>query len=170
MKQRWVLGFVVLTSFAAPIFACPTAESADGVPPTLLWELSEWIAGHTDYSVTNTQISPPAVFTCVTGDRIAYEGQNILVSEDLRGAYSLPDRAIFLVSPWVSENIEDRGRLLHELVHDVQFQNAHWACPQAAEDEAYHLTALWLEEHGVTPEVNWFAIYLLSRCPSDIHP
>jgi hypothetical protein len=135
-----------------------------------LWELSEWIAGHTDYSVTKTQVSPPTVFTCVTGDTIAYEGQNRLVSEDLRGAYSLPDRTIFLVSPWVSESIEDRGRLLHELIHDVQFQNAHWACPQAAEDEAYRLTAVWLEEHGVTSEFNWFAIYLLSRCPSDIHP
>jgi hypothetical protein len=88
----------------------------------------------------------------------------------IRALYDGTWRRIYLVEPWSAELIADQARLLHELIHDVQFLNAEWLCPQEPEWEAYRLTADWLEEHGVVPDFDWFEVYLLSRCPSDHHP
>lgn len=172
--MRRPFSFLALCQVASVLpsvcFSCPGAEPITDVPAPLLIELTDWIARNTDYDVSVTLASPPAIRACSIGETISYEGVETVVAADLRGAYSLTDRTIFLVSPWSPDNIADRARLLHELVHDVQFQTARWRCAQAAETEAYRLTATWLEAQGMVPHFNWFEIYLLSRCPSDIHP
>ena len=79
-------------------------------------------------------------------------------------------RRIHLVRPWGAANARDQSRLLHELIHDVQFQNKSWECPNATEWEAYKLHEEWLQQHGINPNFNWFAIQMRARCPRDIHP
>jgi hypothetical protein len=157
------------TSLAGAAAACPSAEPlvAD---PALLRGLTEWIAAHTAYDASRTRDDPPEILTCGTGETILYEDRETVVESGLRAAYGLLHRRIFLIAPWSPNDPADQARLLHELVHDVQFQSAEWPCPQAAEAEAYRLTAEWMEEQGLEPDFDWFEVYLLARCPDRTHP
>ena len=79
-------------------------------------------------------------------------------------------RRIHLVRPWDASNTKDRSRLLHELIHDVQYINRGWTCKEEPEWEAYKLQEAWLAAQGVASEFDWLHIFMLSRCPRDIRP
>lgn len=136
------------------------------IPATLLNDLVGWIARNTDYDVSLTYRSPPAIIFCEVGDTVTYEGAGLIVDPALRAAYDLRDRRIHLVAPWSSENPFDVSVLLHELIHDVQLANRVWDCIGAPEFEAYWLQDKWLAERGIRPGFDWGAIRMLSRCPS----
>nr|WP_069300746.1 DUF6647 family protein [Neptunicoccus sediminis] len=60
--------------------------------------------------------------------------------------------------------------LLHELVHHRQ-NNMHYYCEAAKEFAAYKTQRAWLEERGLSLNVNWIGVVLASSCtPKDIHP
>jgi hypothetical protein len=115
---------------AAPLFACPAAEPVEAVDPALVRDLVNWIAAPTAYDPARTRDDPPEVLGCATGDAIDYEGHEVVVDAGLRAAYGALRRQISLVGPWSADRPEDVARLLHELVHDVQFLNADWPCPR----------------------------------------
>jgi len=152
--------------------AGPAADCILPAPPTaaLIEELVDWIGAETAYDIAPTRADPPAVTFCAQGEVIDYEGADLLVEPDLRAAYDLSDRRIFLVLPWDPGNPRDVSALLHELIHDVQLRNRSWDCPQQPEWEAYKLQARWLTQRGIDPGFDWLVIFLRARCPRDIHP
>ena len=158
-----------------PDTACPVpppAPLADLplVTQEVLDELVGWIALHTVYDVSATYRDPPLVTFCDIGETVRYEGSDLLIDETLRAAYDASDRHIHIVLPWRAEDTFDRSVLLHELIHDVQLLNRDWDCIGAPEWEAYKLQDRWLREHGIAHDFDWLVIYMLSRCPKDIHP
>lgn len=182
MRTRIALLLVGLCT-AVPAFALEPDEACPVPPPVasdpkalplvtkaILDELVGWIAIHTSYDVSVTYRNPPTITFCEVGDTVEYEDRNILIDETLRAAYDAQDRHIHIVLPWSGDEIYDRSVLLHELIHDVQLQNREWECIGAPEWEAYHLQDKWLREHGIYHDFDWLVIYMLSRCPTDVHP
>jgi hypothetical protein len=178
MTVRFLPAFAMLCSLAAhpvPALAdetlgdqCDTGADTTisvSIPETLLDDLVGWIARNTDYDVSLTYRSPPAISLCEAGATIIYEGADLIVDPALRAAYDLRARRIHLVAPWSPENTFDVSVLLHELIHDVQLANRGWDCIGAPEFEAYWLQDKWLAERGIRPGFDWAAIWMLSRCP-----
>lgn len=147
----------------------PSSDTAQ-VSTETITELVHWIADHTDYDVVPTLRDPPQIRFCSTGGIISYEGKDIVVDKELVAAYDRINRVIYLVRPWSASNVEDVSRVLHELIHAVQFENRSWRCSQEPEWETYHLQADWLAEHGVEKEFDWSKIFMLSQCPEDVLP
>jgi hypothetical protein len=158
------------TACPAPPEPAATPESLPVVTREILDELIGWIAIHTSYDVSKTYRDPPAISFCEVGDVVPYEDRDILIDESLRAAYDATDRRIHIVLPWTGNETYDKSVLLHELIHDVQLNNREWECIGAPEWEAYHLQDKWLQEKGVIHNFDWLVIYMLSRCPSDVHP
>jgi hypothetical protein len=155
------------TTAPAPFETC----IAPGQPSArLMRDLIDWIARHSTHDVSAVNSSLPAVTFCQTGEVIDYEGRHMVVDRSLNAAYDELARRIWLVLPWSAGNRWHVSILLHELVHDVQFQSRSWPCPQASEEEAYRLQHDWLAEQGIASGFNWFAIQMRARCPRDIHP
>lgn len=148
------------------------AASPDSAPlgAETITELVHWIADHTDYDVAATLRDPPEIRFCSTGGIIRYEGRDIVVDKELVAAFDRIDRVIYLVRPWSAASLQDISRVLHELIHAVQFGNRRWRCLQEPEWEAYRLQARWLAEHGVDKEFDWSKIFMISRCPEDVLP
>jgi len=140
------------------------------IPEAVISDLVKWIGDHTDYNISKTLMEPPSVSFCDEDDEIYYEGEMIIVDPMLRAAYDMRDRHIYLVRPWKLSSVKDLSTLLHELIHDVQYLDRNWPCKEEPEWEAYKLQEAWLSEQGVESEFNWLQIFMLSRCPRDIHP
>lgn len=88
-----------------------------------------------------------------------------------RGAYDPATGTIYLQRPWTASNVQDRGVLLHELIHHRQVHARHWICSQAMEWDAYKLQQTFVAEGGEDLRVNWIAVVLDSSCaPRDHHP
>ncbi len=136
------------------------------VGPDLIRELTAWVAGHTDYDTTRPMRDPPSIAFCKAGEIIRYEGKDLIVDAQLRAAYDLRRRRIFLVLPWRASDARDVSTLLH----DIQFSSHPWPCKGQAEWEAYKLQEAWLAERGLASGFDWPQIFLLSRCPRDVHP
>lgn len=142
----------------------------DVVAAGVVAELINWIGGHTPYDISKTLAEPPAVIFSDWGQMISYEGRQLVLGSSLRAVYDVDARQIYLLRPWSSANIFDHSTLLHELVHDVQYQNRTWSCAGKSEWEAYKLQEAWLLERGVESGFNWVQILIQSRCPRDVHP
>ncbi len=133
-------------------------------------ELIHWIGEHTSYDTSRTLADPPSVIFSDSGQNILYEGRHLALGSLFRAVYDVDARQIYLRQPWSFSNIFDRSTLLHELVHDVQYQNRTWLCAGKSEWQAYKLQEAWLSEHGVESGFNWVQILIQSRCPRDVHP
>ena len=92
---------------------------------------------------------PPSIAFCEAGEIIRYEGKDLIVDAQLRAAYDLRRRRIFLVLPWRASDARDVSTLLHQLLHDIQFSSHPWPCKGQAEWEAYKLQEAWLAERGL---------------------
>ena len=166
----------VLTLWApggAPGGALGSAQPADLALPAdaLKIALIEWIGANSGYDVSTILANPPEVKFCAHGSTLVYQGKAIHFGDRLNGVYDETTEQICLAKPWNASNTKDRGVLLHELVHHVQFQSKSWACPKSTEWEAYKLQEKWLLENGVEPDFNWMYILMASNCsPRDIHP
>ena len=133
--------------------------------------LIEWIGANSDYDISASVADPPEVKFCPHGSTLVYRGKAIHFGDRLNGVYDETTEQICLAKPWDASNTKDRGVLLHELVHHVQYQSRSWACPKATEWEAYKLQEAWLLENGAEPGFNWMYILLASSCtPRDVHP
>jgi hypothetical protein len=148
----------------------PGASPINGDAGALVGDLIAWIEAATDYDVSRTRIDPPRVRFAETGEEITYEGASLVIQRDIRALYDLQTRTIYLIRPWNERDTMNVSSLLHELVHDVQFQNRHWLCSSATEKQAYELQARWLNERHETVRFNWVQIAILSRCMGSVHP
>ena len=145
----------------------PGRLPADSLKITLL----EWIGANGEYDVSGLLTNPPTVRFCEHGSTIVYEGKAIHFDDRLNGVYDEMTKQICLAKPWHPNNRKDRGVLLHELVHYVQFESKSWICPKATEWEAYKMQEAWLLENGMTPDFNWVYVLLDSSCTRrDVHP
>ncbi len=136
----------------------------------LIQKLLGWIESTTSYDVSDSRREPPIIRFCKTGDKVSYEGHGLIVDKYIAALFDFKTKTIQLVEPWNFENPRDVGRLLHELVHDVQTRKRNWDCWGNAEREAYKLQEKWLLEQGVKPNINWMVVFVITRCPRDIHP
>lgn len=158
--------------------AAPSPDSVRDAPSVAGEEVTDqmtavlvrWIGNHTDYDVTRTRRDPPEIRFCSTGGIISYEGKDIVVDKEMVAAYDRVNRVIYLVRPWSASSLLDISKVLHELIHDVQFQNRQWHCIQKPEWETYKLQARWLAEHGVEKKFDWSKVFQISQCPEDIMP
>ncbi len=140
------------------------------IEQALLRGLIEWIGAHSKYDVSAMLANLPAIVFCSIGETVDYEGRHLIVEDPLVAAYDSRRRLIFLVEPWDRNNLRDVARLLHELIHDVQYRSRTWRCWGDAEREAYKMQEEWLVSRGLKPDFDWFAIYLKTKCRRDIHP
>ena len=136
----------------------------------LIRGLIEWIGRNTSYDIERSLANPPSISFCDTGETIEYEAMEIVVDAQLRAAYDAKIRHVFLVRPWDASDTMDQSRLLHELIHDVQYLNRGWNCLQEPEWETYKLQEMWLAQNGLDANFDWLQIFFASRCPRDIHP
>lgn len=137
----------------------------------LVVNLLTWIGENGDYSVAPFLSALPEISFCNRNEEIVYENRSIIMHEPVSGVYDFNENKIVLVKPWSSQNPENVGTLLHELVHFVQYSSKEWVCWHETEWEAYKLQENWLKQNGIDPEFNWTEIFLLSRCSRrDIHP
>jgi len=148
------------------------AAASDCTPPSpgLVAELLGWIGEATGYDVSAALADPPTIRFCAEGDAIPYPGEATLITPGQRGLYDYDMRRIHLVAPWRADRPRDVAVLLHELVHDVQFLNRPWECPNATEWEAYKLYDRWLAERGIDTAIDWVQVYFWSRCNRNPHP
>jgi len=142
----------------------------DVVLADVVAELINWIGEHTHYDISPTLADPPYVSFSDAGQEILYEGRHFVLGSSFRAVYDVETRIIYLLRPWSFSNIFDKSTLLHELVHDVQYQNRTWSCAGKSEWQAYKLQEAWLSERGVESGFNWVQILIQSRCPHDVHP
>lgn len=166
--------FAVLAVLAAPFPAnaeiVPEREDCMRPSPGIVAALFDWIGAASGYEVAGVKTDPPAIFFCDEGDVLDYPGGNALVEPGERGVYDYEARVIYLVGPWDPANLRQRSVLLHELVHDVQFANRAWQCPNATEWEAYKLQEAWMAEQGLVAEFDWLQIWFWSKCGQTPHP
>lgn len=154
----------------AAVAECAQPARTKRVPAELMDSLISWIGEATAYDTAILRTAPPEISFCSNGETIRYEGREVLVERDLKAAYDREAQRIFLVEPWSATDARDAATLLHELIHHIQYASRAWECPQAVEWEAYKLTEAWLGERGIDPGFDWLWIYVVSRCPRDIHP
>jgi hypothetical protein len=131
----------------------------------LMLSLLTWLGSHTahrvDLPLPNLVLAEPYQLCVRYGER----DKGRCAATRLRGFY---DRhlTIFLHADFDPRSPVDRSRLLHELVHYVQWKNgAHGRCWGELELEAYRLQDAWRAEHGLAPALDPFkAIMLGAAC------
>jgi hypothetical protein len=129
----------------------------------LLLGLLVWIGAHTGYS---TDVELPNVVMTTRHNMCALYGisaKDRCDSAELKGFYD-KDLTIYLDTDFDSRDNHHRSRLLHELVHYVQWKNGRnkHACLGKLEAEAYELQDAWREENGLAPGTSPFKIILLA--------
>ena len=101
---------------------------------------------------------------------LAY-GKSAPEGVSVKAMYQRKSKTVHLSEAWRPDSLEDRGILLHELVHHVQeVAGLSYPCIAAREALAYHLQAQWLKENGVDDpyalmDVDEFTIAVRSMCP-----
>lgn len=122
-----------------------------------------WIGSHTSYHVS--QLHPNVVM--VEPYRLCrlYGVNNMELCKSLKiqGIYD-KEYTIYLRYDFDLHNMEDRARLLHELVHWVQWSNGHNEknnCMGKLEVEAYALQDQWRAHFGLKPSSDAFTMLML---------
>ena len=176
--RNYIIRILAFSFGLAVLLHLPLAHAEDGpenpqtciVSDSLTGELLDWISGNTDYDVSPVRNNMPEISFCQAGDDILYHDEHMIVEPNTEALYDTRKRRILLVGSWSQTNTRDIGNLLHELIHAVQFDNREWTCLGQPEWETYKLHEKWLAENGVEADFDWFMIYMISRCPRDIHP
>jgi len=157
----------ILFALCFPVFAGPP-----GAPPDEFMEkaeeLAQWIDDNSDFGPMTRH--PAYVFlpfdklqyTFFVGNGMKYpsEGGYLIAAAYLDGIMFLPD-TFDLQS---NENME---KLLHELVHHLQFiEGRRYPCNAAAEREAYDLADLWRAAHDMPPALDPVSYFFVTTCPA----
>lgn len=127
-----------------------------------------WIEANTDYHAPAFQ--PNVVITEPSNVCVAYglNQQGRCQAARLLGFYD-KDVTIYLRNDYQHTDIEHASRLLHELVHYVQWKNGSHEnrCLGDLEAEAYELQDRWRVQFGLEPKVDPFKLIMLSASCDD---
>lgn len=129
----------------------------------LISALLLWIGVHSDYTVLAIQPNIAMVEPYQLCQRYGVQEQQQCKAIQVRGLYD-KEYTIYLRYDFDSANIEDRARLLHELVHWVQWSNNRTEtnhCMGALEVEAYRLQDQWRASYGLSPKRDAFTMLML---------
>lgn len=127
-----------------------------------------WIEANTDYKVSSIQ--PNVVITEPSNLCVAYgiNSQGGCQAMRLLGFYD-KEVTIYLRNDYQHGNVEHASRLLHELVHYVQWSNGKHktTCLGELEVEAYELQDSWRAQFGLAPKVDPFKLIMLGASCDD---
>lgn len=129
----------------------------------LILSLLVWLGMNTDYDIDVAL--PNIVMTEPYNMCMAYgiDDMGSCKAARLMGFYD-KNTTIYLRTSFNKANVEDKSRLIHELVHYVQWSNGRHLteCLGQLEVEAYELQDRWRVQHGLPPIMDEFKKILLT--------
>jgi len=132
----------------------------------LILSLLVWLGINTDYDI---DVNLPNIVMIEPYNMCSAYGINDMgrcEAARLMGFYD-KNTTIYLRTSFNKADIEDKSRLIHELVHYVQWSNGRHLteCLGLLELEAYELQDQWRIEHGLEPVLDEFnKIILKASC------
>ncbi len=126
--------------------------------------LLAWIGENTDYNTSALQPNVVMVEPYLLCRRYGVPDRRRCEALKLQGFYD-KDFTIYLRSDFDPDNVEDRAKLVHELVHWVQWRNDRNEvsdCMGDLEVEAYELQDHWRGQYGLSPKSDAFTLMMLS--------
>ncbi len=140
-------------SLGAPLAAASIGPSYPGIPqpPDTLAlaadDLWDWVRRKTGLAETT---APPAVWFVSAGCLRAIRRSAAAGPLGIEAVYAPDSATVFLRGRWRADSLAARSILVHEFVHHAQALSGRtFACPAAAEKQAYALQEAWLAEHGL---------------------
>lgn len=131
----------------------PTTEDGNRPPVALMWELLETAAKLTGYRMPDKL--PDVVTIAPQGAMPSYACG--LYSVRKEGPEAPLTNRLSLLAGWDANNVNDRGILLHELVHHCQYTaQLEWALSATTADvefPAYAAQAIYLRDQGAPKHV-----------------
>lgn len=127
-----------------------------------------WLGANTSY---NTNISIPNIIQTESANLCKNYGitsQGQCATAQLAGFYNR-HHTIYLHQHFNHRNVNDQGRLLHELVHYVQWSNGKHktTCLGMLEVEAYDIQDKWLARYNLDASLDPFKRVLLEASCDD---
>jgi len=121
----------------------------------LVW-LSDQTELNTNVTLPKVEFVSPATIQKISG----------LKKVDVAAVYDEEIKTMYFKDNFDPKNIIDRGYLLHELYHHLQFENKAWYrdCTAEYERGAYHLTNIWFKNHGLPEPYSSLDIMIWSTC------
>jgi hypothetical protein len=134
----------------------------------LMLMLVGWINLHTEY---DTRIDLPNIVITEQGNMCSLYGikdKGACKATQLKGFYNRKN-TIFLHENFDPHNPDDQSRLMHELVHYIQWHNGRGDddCWGHLEVEAYTLQDAWRMENDINKETDPFKLVMLEAACED---
>lgn len=129
----------------------------------LVLVLLSWIGNNTDYTLSGTQPNVVLVDPYQLCERYGLKNFQQCQALDVRGIYD-KQFTIYLRNDFNPDDIEDHARLLHELVHWVQWANGRNEvddCMGKLEVEAYELQDTWRAQYGLQAKRDPFTMLMM---------
>ena len=136
---------------------------------TLILSLIGWLNLYTDY---DTRVDLPNIVVTEPGNLCRTYGiadAATCEASRLKGYYD-EQLTIYLYAGFDPDNPNDQARLLHELVHYLQWHSGEkrHECRGRLEIEAYRLQGEWRELHGLPDSADPFTLMMLEAACNDI--
>lgn len=133
-----------------------------GIMDALLFSLIAWLDVNTDY---DTRVELPNIVITEQGNMChsyGIETKGTCDATKLKGFYN-KNLTIYLNSDFNPRDPADQSRLMHELVHYIQWSNGRDEsnCWGRLEAEAYTLQDQWRAEHNVAGATDPFKLIML---------
>lgn len=125
----------------------------------LMRESLAWLADNTEYRNAKKAEMPGVEWRSFEELYLIGWGEKAKTNMGLGRIWAVYDderRVILLHDGFDVRNSNDRGRMVHELVHHMQVIGEKAVrCPGASEPEAYKLTEQWFAQNGIALPENW---------------
>jgi hypothetical protein len=154
-------------------------QSTPAVSPTLLADISSWLAENFDLSVVGSRptvkLVPPAQINALRYRNFVNPQTYVPAADrapeniETVAVYDNVTETIYLPHGWTGDTPTELSVMVHEMVHHLQKQgNLKYNCPQERERLAYVAQARWLERYGLTLEdefgINPFTLLVRTSC------
>ena len=134
----------------------------------LIFALLVWIGANSE--LDTDVVLPNVVFTTQHNMCALYgiDNKHACDSAKLKGFYD-KNVTVYLRSDFDADDLSDQSRLLHELVHYVQWMNGTHEinCLGGLELEAYDLQDRWRAAYGLEPSIGEFKRIMLAASCDD---